>query len=119
LRIYGEKLDLKCILADYGRLPDINSYEKAVFLLPSGVPVFRSLTTFDPEGGERKSFALLLEETRKFTPETRPAFMHIFVQCYPMSPSLIKRLWDGLGKEYVPLRPDHLAELFKRVHSQP
>jgi len=119
LRIYGEKLDLKCILADYGRLPDINSYEKAVFLLPSGVPVFRSLTTFDPEGGERKSFALLLEETRKFTPETRPAFMHIFVQCYPMSPSLIKRLWDGLGKEYVPLRPDHLAELFKRAHSQP
>ncbi len=112
-RIYGEKLNLKCILADYGRQYGVNAYEKSHILLPSDVPVFRSLTSFDPEGGEKKNFSLLLDDVRRFTPRERPAFMHIFVQCYPMSPSLLKELWEKLGEEYIPLRPDQLSELYK------
>lgn len=110
---YGEKLDLKCILADYSRSPEVDSYEKSHMLLAPSVPVFRSLTSFDPEGGERKNFSLLLEDVRRFTPRERPAFMHIFVQCYPMSPTLLKELWKNLGEEYMPLRPDQLSQLYK------
>jgi len=117
-RIYGERLNLKCILADYSRPAQLDSYEKSHILLPSGVPVFRSLTSFDPEGGEKKSFSLLLEDVRRFTPEELPAFMHIFVQCYPMSPSLLRELWENLGAEYVPLRPDQLSALYKSRQRQ-
>lgn len=112
-KIYGVNLNLKCILADYSRPYYVDSYNKSIILLNSGVPVFRSVTSFDPELGEQRNFSLLLEDTKRFTPKERPAFMHLFIQCYPMSPTLLKELLTKLGDEYVPVRPDQLTALYK------
>ncbi|MBC7327733.1 hypothetical protein H5T87_06425 [bacterium] len=112
-KIYSKKLNLKCILADYGRALRVDSYEKSSMLLPSGVVVLRSVTTFDPAGGEKEHYKLLLEGVRNFTPRARPAFLNVFVQCYPMSPTLLRELLEELGEEYVPVRPDHIWELYR------
>ena len=41
--------------------------------------------------------------------------MNVFVQCYPWTPSKLKQVLDALGPEYVPVRADHLGELYRRA----
>jgi len=109
---YAERLsDLTALLPDYGRLPGTtpaNANE-----LVHGVPVFHALTTFDPKGGPEEARELLVREIRQFTPPERPAFMHVFVQCYPCSPSLLKQVLVEVGPDYVPVLPEQLADLYK------
>ena len=80
--------------------------------------MFRALTSFDPALGEAQSMKLMLDDIRKYTPKDRPGFMHVFVQCYPWSPTRLRAMLDQLGPEYVPVRADHLAELYLQVHKQ-
>lgn len=113
LAMLARRIDLECILADYGRF-GARSYADSHLLLSGKTPVFHALTSFDPKGGEKRNFSLVLEDARRFTPQKRPAFMHIFIQCYPFSPTLLKELLGDLGGEYVPVRADQLAELYKK-----
>jgi hypothetical protein len=99
------------MLPDYGRLPSTTG-GNANEILAEHVPVFRALTTFNPDLGDAATMKLMLDDIRRYTPAERPAFMHVFVQCYPWSPSKLRTMLDALGPEYVPVRADHLAELY-------
>jgi hypothetical protein len=99
------------MLPDYGRLPSTTG-GNANEVLANHVPIFRALTTFNPDLGDAATMKLMLDDIRRYTPAERPAFMHVFVQCYPWSPSKLRTMLDALGPEYVPVRADHLAELY-------
>ncbi|MFQ6099036.1 MAG: hypothetical protein ACE5O2_15000, partial [Armatimonadota bacterium] len=106
--------EMKFLLPDYSRLPTTTA-ENANERLAAGVPAFHALTAFDPKMGQEETIRLMLDDIRKYTPGERPAFMHVFVQCYPWSPTLLRQMLDELGPEYVPVRADHLAELYMRA----
>jgi hypothetical protein len=67
---------------------------------------------FDPKGDSDRARELMVEGIRKFTPKTRPGFLNAFVQCYPASPTMLKQVLDELGPDYVPVLPEHLAQLY-------
>jgi hypothetical protein len=99
------------MLPDYGRLPTTTA-QNANEVLAGHVPIFRALTTFSPSLGEAATRQLMLDDIRRYTPAGRPGFIHVFVQCYPWTPTKLREVLDELGPEYVPVRADHLAELY-------
>jgi len=112
LRRYAAELPgLRFLLPDYGRQPDTTA-DGATSMI-AGVPSFRAITSFDPKGGPERALELLVSDIRKYTPAQRPAFLNAFVQCYPCSPSLLREVLDQLGREYVPVLPEHLAALYE------
>jgi len=70
---------------------------------------------FDAKGDSEVARHLMAADVRRFAPKTRPAFLNAFVQCYPASPTVIKQVLDDLGPEYVPVLPEHLAELYRQA----
>lgn len=112
LRSVAERVPgLVCLLPDYGLQAGVD-YERANEMV-SGLPVFRALTTFDPKVWGDQVIENMLSDIRHATPEHRPAFMHVFVQCYPWTPTMLRTLLDRLGPGYVPVLPQQLAELFR------
>jgi hypothetical protein len=105
--------EVEFLLPDYGRLPTTTA-ESANEVLPRDVPAFHAVTTFNPEIGPEATMRLMLDDVRRFTPKERPAFVHVFVQCYPWTPTLLRQMLDQLGPEYVPVRADHLAALQRK-----
>ncbi|MBM3475824.1 MAG: hypothetical protein FJX75_21360 [Armatimonadetes bacterium] len=99
------------MLPDYGRLPGTTA-GNANEVLADHVPIFRALTTFNPDLGDAATMKLMLDDIRRYTPAERPAFMHVFVQCYPWTPSKLRTMLDRLGPEYVPVRADEMARLY-------
>ena len=102
---------MEYFLPDYSRSPDTTAANATGTV--AGVPSFRAVVSFDPKGGPEQALKLIVSDIRKFTPPQRPAFLNAFIQCYPCSPTLLKQVLDQLGPEYVPVLPEHLAELYK------
>ena len=102
---------MQYFLPDYSRQPDTTATNATGTI--SGIPSFRAVVSFDPKGGPEQALKLIVDDIRKYTPPQRPAFLNAFVQCYPCSPTLLKQVLDQLGPEYVPVLPEHLAELYK------
>jgi len=116
LRRYAAALPAaEYFLPDYGLQPD-TTVANANSLV-GGVPAFHAVCGFDPKGGPERARELLLADIRRFTPTTRPAFLNAFVQCYPVSPTLLKQVLDELGPEYVPVLPEHLAALYRQAQT--
>jgi hypothetical protein len=112
LRAFAEQVpSVAYLLPDYGRLLGVTAAE-ANGLMGRNVPFFRALTTFNPALGEQATRELMLRDIREYTPARRPAFMHVFVQCYPWSPTQLRSVLDELGPEYVPVRADDMAALY-------
>ena len=99
------------LLPDYSRAATTTA-ANANRLAASDVPAFHALTSFNMNLGEAATMQLMLDDIAKYTPAERPAFMHVFVQCYPWTPTKLRAMLDALGPEYVPVRADHLAELY-------
>jgi hypothetical protein len=111
LKVYAAALPgAKYFLPDYGVCPDttVDNMDSVVL----GIPAFRAVCGFDPKGDSDRARELMVEGIRKFTPKTRPGFLNAFVQCYPASPTLLKQVLDELGPDYVPVLPEHLAQLY-------
>ncbi|MBM3498155.1 MAG: hypothetical protein FJX74_05745, partial [Armatimonadetes bacterium] len=99
------------LLPDYSRLPATTA-ENANEVLAGRIPSFRALTSFNMDLGEAATMQLMLDDLRAYTPVQRPAFMHVFVQCYPWSPTKLRGVLEALGPEYVPVRADEMARLY-------
>lgn len=107
---------LACLLPDYGRRRAISA-DNANLILPPGVPAFHALTTYDPHAPQQVVMNKMLKEIREFTPSRRPAFMHVFVLCYRWTPTRLKDMMQNLGPDYVAVRADHLAQLYRQARS--
>jgi len=97
------------------------TYEKADYLL-DGVPVFHSLTGGIAGEGRAEPIAVsyarraktLVDQINAVKVDERPAFIHSWTIGWDYGPTILKMVADQLPKDYVVVRPDELAALFKK-----
>ena len=110
---------IDAIFANYGTTT-ATTLDTEVTLV-AGKPVFRSISggttdyTFT-NYGRRRAVTGLIEEIRRFTPTRRPAFLHVFLANWLSDMKMVDQIVQGLGPEYVVVRPDHLVSLFKQAN---
>jgi len=111
---------LNGIFANYGRMAG-TTLENEVFL-SAGKPVFRAVNAGPPGNvgtpeGCRTAADFMIQDIRKWTPKNRPAFLHVFLGNWLTTLDVLELVQQGLGPDYVPVRPDQLALLYRK--SQP
>lgn len=115
---------VKGICANYGRCMPCTTFPvettlKNVLSEVAGVPVFRAVTdhqfgigTFTP--AMRADYAAFLaKDIKTWTPPYRPAFLHAFVGNPFTHMEIGEEIIKTLGPEYVAVRPDQLAALYR------
>jgi hypothetical protein len=108
---------IKAIVANYGRTHATT--QENLITSASGKPVFRSVNhgpgdlTFTPYGREEAQ-RFMIGEIRKWTPVTRPAFLHVFLANWLSQIGMAENIAIGLGPEYVFVRPDQLLSLYEQ-----
>ncbi len=112
---------LEGIFANYGRMAGTTK-ENQVFL-SAGRPVFRAINSGPPGDvttpeGARQAAEFMTKEIREWTPATRPAFLHIFLGNWLKSLAPLEEVVQGLGSEYVCVRPDQLPKLYKMARGE-
>jgi len=115
-RRYAEKIPfLDALFPDYGK--KVSSYADATFPTARNVPVFRAVSSC---AGMRRTPTVeekarsLADEVRAMTPKQRPAFLHVFVLNWFADLPALQAAARLLGPDYVCVRPDHLAALFRQ-----
>jgi hypothetical protein len=80
------------------------------------VPVFRTVISSGANRSDEENAALFVRQIRKKQFEQRPAFVNVFVlgNYVIHSSRVLKLVMDELGPEYVAVRPEHFAELYKQ-----
>ena len=84
-----------------------------------GVPVFRAVNrppymlTYTPTA-RREAEQFTIKEITDWTPVRRPAFLYVFLANWLTNMEMLQNIARGLGKEYVPVRPDQLAMLYRQ-----
>jgi hypothetical protein len=104
------------IFANYGRMAG-TTLENEVFL-SDGKPVFRAVNSGPPGDvttpeGCKTAAEFMIKEIHEWTPKGRPAFLHIFLGNWLKSLNVLELVVKGLGHEYVCVRPDQLAVLYR------
>lgn len=94
------------ILGDYGKVPGVDE-SNAVFRANGSVPVVRVLNAPSTSSGADE----LASAIRAAAPKNRPAFMHVSLICWNISPSTVVDALGRLGGEYVPVLPSDLFYL--------
>ncbi len=79
-----------------------------------GVPVLNAVTAFDPAADDAANLKSMLADIRAFTPAVKPAFLNVFVQCYPWSPTKLKKMLAELGSDYVVVTADQLSQMYRQ-----
>jgi len=107
------------IFANYGRTHSTTLENQ--FTLSAGKPVFRAInsgpggdcfTPFERRNAENH----MINEIRRWTPSSRPAFMHVFLANWLTHMEMVENIAKGLGPEYAAVRPDQLALLCQQAH---
>jgi hypothetical protein len=101
------------------------TYDKANYTL-DGVPVFHALT--GGIAGEGRSEPIsesyarraktIVNQIMAVKPNERPAFIHAWTIGWDYGPTILKMAADQLPKDYVVVRPDELASLFKKYKGE-
>ncbi len=113
IRRYAERIPLlQSIFPDYGRR--VSSYEDATYPTARNVPVFHGVTGWREEDTREERVARMVAEVRSITSQERPAFLHLFVWNWGFDLPMLRDVLRGLGDEYVAVRPDHLAALYRQ-----
>ena len=128
IRRYAEKIsthrtlhsalgtNLRALFVDYGRrLTDPNS---VTYPTAHNVAVFHAITGWREEDSREERITRMVNEIREMTPTTRPAFLHVFVWNWGFDLEMLNEVAKRLGSEYVPVRPDHLALLYREWLTQ-
>jgi hypothetical protein len=108
---------IKAVLANYGRTEVTTAANLDTEI--AGIPVFRSVNhppnelTFTPAGRREAEF-FLINEIKRFTPSQKPAFLHVYLANWLTHIEMLENIVEGLGPNYVPLRPDQFTELYLR-----
>jgi hypothetical protein len=103
---------LEALFLDYGRR--VGSATDATYPTARNVPVFHAVTGWRLEAPREERIAHMVREIQQMTPPRRPAFLHAFVLNWATDLPMLVEVARRLGPDYVPVRPDHLAELWRR-----
>jgi hypothetical protein len=109
---------MKGIFANYGRT-HVTTRENTNTVV-GGIPVFRSVNVGPPAGynwtpsSRRDSEFFMINEIKHRTPSERPAFLHVFLGNWLTDMEMAANIADGLGPEYVAVRPDQLVLLYQQ-----
>ena len=110
---YAERIPgLLAIFPDYGRR--LNEYSEAVYMTAKNVPVFHAATGWQEGISREEQIKRLVAQVRSITPPQRPAFLHIFIINWFFDLPMLEEILRQLGDEYVAVRPEHLALLYKQ-----
>lgn len=108
---------IKGVFSNYGRTNKTTLDNLATEI--NGVPVFRAVNqppyvlTFTPSS-RREAEKFMLNEITTWTPPERPAFLFVFLANWLTNMEMAENIVKGLGPQYVAVRPDQLAALFKQ-----
>jgi len=121
LRTFVKNLPgLKGVLEGYGIRPGM-TLDNANYLM-EGVPVFHALTCGSLSADRQRPIAndyrrrakALAGEIMAVKIDNRPAFIHAFTLGWDYGPTILKMAADLLPPDYVIVRPDELAALYKK-----
>ncbi|HSV74566.1 MAG TPA: GxGYxYP domain-containing protein [Chthonomonadales bacterium] len=104
--------ELRAVFPDYAR--SVPSYADANRITLRNVPVFHSITTWDPNATREQQIAYHVEQIRRFIPAERPAFGHFFVWNWGWDLAALRETAHRLGPQYVFVSPETLARLYRR-----
>jgi hypothetical protein len=120
---YASIEGMQGLFLNYNREPDTTA-ENATKTI-NGVPVFRSIILGSKFYGSKWSdiIAGAQAQAREYTPARRPAFLHFTASNWHAGPGtemetvgILRKIRDDLGSEYVAVRADHLAQLYKEAN---
>lgn len=122
LKTFADEEGIRAIFANY-----VRSEETTLQNLMSesdGRPVFRNVmglaswlsanldfTTYSQQETVRN----VVKEIKRWTPAHRPAFLFISLNNWLREMGMLTQIVDGLGAEYVAVRPDQLVGLYKSM----
>lgn len=102
---------LESLFPDYGRR--VIGADEATYATARNVPVFHAVTGWRMDATREERIAQMVDDIRRMAPAQRPAFLHAFVLNWFCDLPMLKEVVDRLGPNYVAVRPDHLAELWR------
>lgn len=108
------------IFSNYGRTDQTILANLATEV--DGVPVFRAVNrppyilTYTPSA-RREAEQFTIKEITGWTPPHRPAFFYVFLANWLTNMEMLENIVRGLGREYVPVRPDQMALLYRQFRS--
>lgn len=117
LKRFTELPGIKGIYRNYHRFGD-TTVENATSEL-NGVPIFRTILDggFSVNTPEeiRRSAAGIARQLWQFTPERRPAFLHVSLTNWFVDMRVLEEVEKALGPDYVAVRADHLPALYQEA----
>ena len=114
---YAERIPfLDALFPDYGRR--LFSSDEVTYPTARNVPVFHAITTWRMDATREDRLAQMVADVRQMTPAQRPAFLHVFVLNWFTDLPLLQEALRQLGPDYVAVRPDHLAQLWRQDMQQ-
>lgn len=118
LQEYARELPgLTALFTGYNTERGLKPQEPREFMLGS-VPVFRTRVPSGHSLSDEENAALLVKHIRKAAGESRPAFLNVFVlgNYVIHSTRCLQLTMEQLGPDYVAVRPEHFAALYKAAH---
>ena len=109
---------IESVFANYGTT-SLTKLDNEVTMV-GGKPVFRAIGgpvtdyTFTARG-RRQAEAGMIEEIKRFTPGSRPAFLHVFLANWLSHMEMVENIARELGPGFIPVRPDQLAALYRQT----
>lgn len=119
LKLFAGEKSIKGIFANYVRSEETTL--KNIVSEVAGIPVFRDVMGLAPWLYENMDFTTntqheterhVVGTIKRWTPPYRPAFLHVGVNNWLRQMDMLPRIVEGLGPDYVPVRPDQLVELY-------
>jgi hypothetical protein len=110
---YAEALPFcHSIFADMGRYSGRSGIANLTYSLPSGLPVFRAVTSwrYGKEG--------FLREIREQVGSQRPAFVNGFVHCWTFTMDDLVRIHEQRDSDMIFVTPSQLAELYHEAQTK-
>lgn len=110
---YADVALTQALFLDYGKR--ITRYDEATYLIGNNVPVFHAVMGWREGATSDEQIALWEAQVRAITPKQRPAFLHLFIWNWGATLPMLRDLLQRLGDDYVAVRPDHLASLYRQA----
>lgn len=106
---------VKGIFANYSRSHETTLVNQTSTV--DGIPWFRAVNdspgsfTFTP-WARQSAVDSMVDEIRRWTPQTRPAFLYVFLANWLTEMGMAQTIAQQLGSIYVPVRADELVSLY-------
>ncbi len=114
---YAEQIPgLEALFPDYGKR--VLSPEDATYPTVGSVPVFHAATTLNQEENREERIVRMVNDLRTMTTARKPAFLHAFVLNWFADLPMLEEVARRLGPDFVCVRPDHLAALYRQDLAQ-